>query len=150
MGGGGGGTGEGAAVEGGLGDRGREAVGAADEEGDDALPARGGALHALREGLAREHAAAYLEGDHRRAGGGLEEGRLELRRKPDLALRLRRRHDARERGTGKGVEIGRSVFRRGVPAWTFEAAPGEAKEIKLGWRLRWPGDKVVAYEPRRP
>jgi uncharacterized protein (TIGR02231 family) len=40
--------------------------------------------------------------------------------------------------------------RRGVLAWSFEAAPGEAKEIKLGWRLRWPGDKVVAYEPRRP
>src|SRR5204862_1125127 len=38
--------------------------------------------------------------------------------------------------------------RRGVLAWSFEAAPGEAKEIKLGWRLRWPGDKVVAYEPR--
>jgi uncharacterized protein (TIGR02231 family) len=40
--------------------------------------------------------------------------------------------------------------RRGVLAWNFEAAPGEAKEIKLAWRLRWPGDKVVAYEPRRP
>lgn len=40
--------------------------------------------------------------------------------------------------------------RRGVLAWTFEAAPGEAKEIRFGWRLRWPGDKVVAYEPRRP
>ncbi len=40
--------------------------------------------------------------------------------------------------------------RRGVLAWSFEAAPGEAREIKLGWRLRWPGDKVVAYEPRRP
>lgn len=40
--------------------------------------------------------------------------------------------------------------RRGVLAWSFEAAPGEAKEIKLGWRLRFPGDKVVAYEPRRP
>lgn len=40
--------------------------------------------------------------------------------------------------------------RRGVLAWTLEAAPGEAKEIKLGWRLRWPGDKVVAFEPRRP
>jgi uncharacterized protein (TIGR02231 family) len=40
--------------------------------------------------------------------------------------------------------------RRGVLAWNFEVAPGEAKEIKLGWRLRWPGDKVVAYEPRRP
>src|SRR3954470_5074952 len=40
--------------------------------------------------------------------------------------------------------------RRGVLAWSFDAAPGEAKEIKLSWRLRWRGDKVVAYEPRRP
>lgn len=40
--------------------------------------------------------------------------------------------------------------RRGVLAWTFDAAPGEAKDIKLGWRMRWPADKVVAYEPRRP
>jgi uncharacterized protein (TIGR02231 family) len=40
--------------------------------------------------------------------------------------------------------------RRGVLAWSFDAAPGEAKEIKLGWRLRWPGDQVVAYEPCRP
>jgi len=40
--------------------------------------------------------------------------------------------------------------RRGVLAWNFEAAPGEPREIKLGWRLRWPSDKVVAYEPRRP
>ena len=40
--------------------------------------------------------------------------------------------------------------RRGVLGWSFEAAPGEVKEIKLGWRLRWPADKVVSYEPRRP
>jgi uncharacterized protein (TIGR02231 family) len=40
--------------------------------------------------------------------------------------------------------------RRGVLAWSFDAAPGEAKDIKLAWRLRWPADKVVAYEPRRP
>ena len=40
--------------------------------------------------------------------------------------------------------------RRGVLAWTFDAAPGETREIKLGWRLRWPADKAVAYEPRRP
>jgi len=40
--------------------------------------------------------------------------------------------------------------KRGVLAWSFEAAPGEAKEIRLGWRLKFPGDKVVAYEPRRP
>jgi uncharacterized protein (TIGR02231 family) len=40
--------------------------------------------------------------------------------------------------------------RRGVLAWSFDAAPGESREIKLGWRLRWPADKTVAYEPRRP
>ncbi len=40
--------------------------------------------------------------------------------------------------------------RRGVLAWSFEAAPGEAREIKLGWRIRWPADKIVSYEPRRP
>jgi uncharacterized protein (TIGR02231 family) len=40
--------------------------------------------------------------------------------------------------------------RRGVLAWSFDAAPGEVKDIKLAWRLRWPADKVVAYEPRRP
>ena len=32
--------------------------------------------------------------------------------------------------------------RRGVLAWSFDATPGEAKEIKLGWRLRWPADKT--------
>jgi uncharacterized protein (TIGR02231 family) len=40
--------------------------------------------------------------------------------------------------------------RRGVLAWIFDATPGETKEIKLGWRMRWPADKVVSYEPRRP
>lgn len=35
--------------------------------------------------------------------------------------------------------------RRGVLAWSFDAAPGEAREIKLGWRLRWPSDKSVIY-----
>jgi uncharacterized protein (TIGR02231 family) len=40
--------------------------------------------------------------------------------------------------------------RRGVLAWSFDAAPGETREIKLGWRMRWPADKVVSYEPRRP
>ena len=39
--------------------------------------------------------------------------------------------------------------RRGVLAWNFDAAPGEAREIKLGWRMRWPADKAVVYEPRR-
>jgi uncharacterized protein (TIGR02231 family) len=40
--------------------------------------------------------------------------------------------------------------RRGVLAWTFEAAAGEAREIKLGWRVRWPADKAIVYEPRMP
>jgi uncharacterized protein (TIGR02231 family) len=39
--------------------------------------------------------------------------------------------------------------RRGVLAWILDAAPGEVREIKLGWRVRWPADKSVVYEPRR-
>ena len=35
--------------------------------------------------------------------------------------------------------------RRGVLAWSFDAAPGEAKEIKIAWRFRWPADKTVIY-----
>jgi hypothetical protein len=40
--------------------------------------------------------------------------------------------------------------RRGVMAWNFDLAPGDSKEIKFGWRMRWPADKVIAYDPRRP
>ena len=40
--------------------------------------------------------------------------------------------------------------RRGVVAWTFDAAPGEARDIKLGWRLRWPADKNIVFELARP
>jgi uncharacterized protein (TIGR02231 family) len=39
--------------------------------------------------------------------------------------------------------------RRGVLAWNFDAAPGEAKEIKFGWRVRWPTEKVIGYEQGR-
>jgi uncharacterized protein (TIGR02231 family) len=35
--------------------------------------------------------------------------------------------------------------RRGVLAWSFDAAPGEAKEIRIAWRVRWPADKAVIY-----
>jgi hypothetical protein len=28
---------------------------------------------------------------------------------------------------------------------SFDAAPGEAKEIKIAWRVRWPADKTVIY-----
>lgn len=37
--------------------------------------------------------------------------------------------------------------RRGVLEWTFEAAPGEARDIKLGWRVKWPKDKAVMLTP---
>jgi uncharacterized protein (TIGR02231 family) len=35
--------------------------------------------------------------------------------------------------------------RRGVVAWSFEVGPGEARDIKFGWRVRWPSDKAVTY-----
>jgi uncharacterized protein (TIGR02231 family) len=37
--------------------------------------------------------------------------------------------------------------RRGVVAWTFDLGPGEARDIKFGWRVRWPSDKAVTYVP---
>jgi uncharacterized protein (TIGR02231 family) len=37
--------------------------------------------------------------------------------------------------------------RRGVVAWNFELGPGEARDIKFGWRVRWPSDKSVIYTP---
>jgi uncharacterized protein (TIGR02231 family) len=40
--------------------------------------------------------------------------------------------------------------RRGVLAWSFDAKPGETRDIKLGWRVRWPADKVIVFTPGRP
>ena len=40
--------------------------------------------------------------------------------------------------------------RRGVVAWTLDAAAGEARDIRFGWRVRWPADKAIVFEPRRP
>jgi uncharacterized protein (TIGR02231 family) len=37
--------------------------------------------------------------------------------------------------------------RRGVMEWAFEARPGETREIKFGWRVRWPKDKAVQFVP---
>jgi uncharacterized protein (TIGR02231 family) len=37
--------------------------------------------------------------------------------------------------------------RRGVMAWSLEVAPGEAKEIRIAWRVRWPADKTVVFGP---
>ncbi len=38
--------------------------------------------------------------------------------------------------------------RRGVLEWAFDAKPGEAREIKLGWRVRWPKEKAVQFTPQ--
>jgi uncharacterized protein (TIGR02231 family) len=38
--------------------------------------------------------------------------------------------------------------RRGVMEWAFDAKPGESREIKLGWRLRWPKDKAIQFTPQ--
>jgi uncharacterized protein (TIGR02231 family) len=36
--------------------------------------------------------------------------------------------------------------RRGVMAWSAEYAPGEQKEIRFGYLLKWPQDKQVTFE----
>jgi uncharacterized protein (TIGR02231 family) len=36
--------------------------------------------------------------------------------------------------------------RRGVLGWTFEIAPGETREIRLAYRMRWPADRDVTFE----
>ncbi|WP_315831471.1 mucoidy inhibitor MuiA family protein [Bradyrhizobium prioriisuperbiae] len=33
--------------------------------------------------------------------------------------------------------------KRGVSAWTFDLAASEAKDIRFGWRLKWPGDREI-------
>lgn len=37
--------------------------------------------------------------------------------------------------------------RRGVLAWVFDAQPSEQREIKLAWRVKWPNDKTIVYQP---
>jgi uncharacterized protein (TIGR02231 family) len=37
--------------------------------------------------------------------------------------------------------------RRGVMAWSLDVAPGEAKDIRIAWRVRWPADKAVVFVP---
>ncbi len=36
--------------------------------------------------------------------------------------------------------------KRGVLAWTFDLAPATEKEIKLSYRIKWPGDRELSYE----
>jgi uncharacterized protein (TIGR02231 family) len=40
--------------------------------------------------------------------------------------------------------------RRGVLAWTIDLKPGESRDLKLAWRVRWPADKTIVYGPGRP
>ena len=39
--------------------------------------------------------------------------------------------------------------RRGVLAWTVDLKPGETRDIKLAWRVRWPADKSVVFDAGR-
>lgn len=36
--------------------------------------------------------------------------------------------------------------KRGVLSWTFDVAPAAEKDIRLAYRLKWPGDREVRYE----
>lgn len=38
---------------------------------------------------------------------------------------------------------------RGVMAWTQDVSAGETKEIKFGWRVKWPADKSVVFSGGR-
>jgi len=36
--------------------------------------------------------------------------------------------------------------RRGVSSWIFDLAPGAEKELKLAYRIKWPGDRELSYD----
>jgi uncharacterized protein (TIGR02231 family) len=36
--------------------------------------------------------------------------------------------------------------KRGVMSWTYDLAPGEAKDIRLVYRMKWPGERDVVFE----
>ena len=36
--------------------------------------------------------------------------------------------------------------KRGVMAWSYELKPQEQKEIRLGWRMKWPADRDVVFQ----
>lgn len=37
--------------------------------------------------------------------------------------------------------------KRGVLEWSFDAKPGESKDINFAWRIRWPKDKSMVIAP---
>jgi uncharacterized protein (TIGR02231 family) len=38
---------------------------------------------------------------------------------------------------------------RGVLAWTMDVPAGETRDVKFGWRVRWPSEKSVVFTPQR-
>ncbi len=42
--------------------------------------------------------------------------------------------------------------RRGVLGWSMDLAPGETREVRLAYRLRWPADREIVFDtpPDRP
>jgi uncharacterized protein (TIGR02231 family) len=40
--------------------------------------------------------------------------------------------------------------KRGVMAWGWDYQPGEQKEIRLGWRMKWPADREVVIQGQPP
>ena len=36
--------------------------------------------------------------------------------------------------------------KRGVMSWTFDLAPGESKDIRLAYRMKWPAEREVVIE----
>ena len=40
--------------------------------------------------------------------------------------------------------------RRGVMAWTMDVPAGGMREVKFGWRVRWPGEKSIVFTHAQP
>jgi uncharacterized protein (TIGR02231 family) len=40
--------------------------------------------------------------------------------------------------------------RRGVMAWSFDLAPSESREIRLGYRMKWPADRDILWQTVPP
>jgi uncharacterized protein (TIGR02231 family) len=38
--------------------------------------------------------------------------------------------------------------KRGVMAWSYEMAPGADKDIRVAYRVRWPADKDISFQPQ--
>jgi uncharacterized protein (TIGR02231 family) len=38
--------------------------------------------------------------------------------------------------------------KRGIMTWTWDYEPGQQKEIRLAYRVKWPADRDLVYEPK--